>query len=187
MAIGRADPGTRLGDDGGAGERHGQSMQTRAVIAGLARHRIADDEIVARDVREAAEVDAVGEAVAAGGEALVAAGGHREGVASRDRLGHLLPQLDQHAVERRRDGSSPRRRSPSLAPLVNVSLPAVNQPSAKSSRPGGVKADGAVERRDGAAAVESRIGEIDGAARIAEIGRAGRGVEPPALLVEPVR
>ena len=57
-----------------------------------------DDEVVARDVREAAEVDRIVEAVAAGGEALVAAGGDGEGVADRDRLRHRLPQLDQHAV-----------------------------------------------------------------------------------------
>src|SRR5205823_12266337 len=42
------------------------------------RHRIADDEVVARNVREAAKVDAVGEAIAAGRKALVAAGGDRE-------------------------------------------------------------------------------------------------------------
>src|SRR5881394_60877 len=63
------------------------------------RHRIADDEVVARDRREPAEVDAVGEAVAAGGEALVAAGRDGERVGDCERLGRLLPQLDQHATE----------------------------------------------------------------------------------------
>src|SRR4051812_41834404 len=65
-----------------------------------ARHRIADDEVIARNVGKAAEVRRIGEAVAAGGEALVAAGGHGETVADAERFGRALPQLDQHAVER---------------------------------------------------------------------------------------
>src|SRR4029077_19872777 len=64
------------------------------------RHRIADDEVVARNVREAAEIDAVGETVATGRKALVAAGRDGECVGDRDRLRRPLPQLDQHAVER---------------------------------------------------------------------------------------
>ena len=43
---------------------------------------------------EAAEVDAVVELGAAGGEVLVAAGADDEGVAGRDRLRHGLPELD---------------------------------------------------------------------------------------------
>src|SRR5438105_623388 len=49
-------------------------------------------------MREATEVDGVGEAVAAGRKALVAAGGNDERIARRDRLRHLLPQLDVHAA-----------------------------------------------------------------------------------------
>ena len=61
----------------------------------------------------------------------------------------------------------------------------MNQPSAKAVEPGRAKDRSAVERSDRAAAAEGRIGEIDGAARIAEIGRAGRGVEPPGILGQP--
>src|SRR6188768_3308977 len=72
----------------------------RALRARLPRHRIRDDEVVPRDMREAAEVDHIGEAVAAGCKALVAASRHRERIAHQDRLRRALPQLDQHAVER---------------------------------------------------------------------------------------
>src|SRR3954466_12067347 len=88
-------------------------MRVRVVIAGFlratlcatqdaapARHRVADDKVVAWNVREAAEVRRIGEAVVAGGEALVASGGHGEAIADAERFGRLLPQLDQHAVER---------------------------------------------------------------------------------------
>src|SRR5437016_3228271 len=54
------------------------------------RHRIADDEVVVRDVRKAAEVDRIGEAVAAGCEALVAADRDAERVARRERRARLL-------------------------------------------------------------------------------------------------
>src|SRR6478752_4214559 len=56
---------------------------------------------------------------------------------------------------------------PALAPLVNVSFPAVNQPSSKPSSPLAVKAG-------------SR--DIKLAAGIAKIGRAGHGIKPPAIL-----
>ena len=53
-----------------------------------------EDVVGAGHVREAAEVDGVGELGLAGGEVLVAAGGDGEGVAWRDGLRHRLPQLD---------------------------------------------------------------------------------------------
>src|SRR5581483_527540 len=69
-------------------------QQALAVVARFSRHRIADDKIVAGDLREAAEVDAVGKAVAAGGKMFVAAGRDDKSIAGRERFGHRLPQLD---------------------------------------------------------------------------------------------
>src|SRR3954463_4606061 len=54
----------------------------------------AHDEIVAGHVREATEVDAIGEFSAAGGEALIAAGGNAERVADRDGARRAPPQVD---------------------------------------------------------------------------------------------
>src|SRR4051794_23095127 len=136
-------------------------------------------------MREAAEVDRIGEAVAAACEALVAARGDDERVARRDRLRPALPQLDQHAVERHAvrlhlDGKA------SVSAACKAEL-ASGEPAVRESiEPGGVKRRGAGECRDRTTAAKRRIGEIDGAARVAEIGRAGRGVEPPAGLIEPM-
>src|SRR5437660_1807253 len=66
--------------------------QRRPLVAGGALRRRGEQEVVAGDLREAAEVVGVGEAGAAGGEALVAAGGDRKAVAGRDLFGHRLPQ-----------------------------------------------------------------------------------------------
>ena len=94
------------------------------------------DEVVAGHVREAAEVDGVGELGLAGGELLVAAGGDGEGVAGRDGVGHGLPQLD----DRRGAGDAWRFTSwerPALAPEVKVTRPRVNQSPAKLPSAGG--------------------------------------------------
>ena len=72
-AHGALDPRDKPEDDGVAGAGNG------------------GQEVVARHVGEAAEVDGVGELGLAGGEVLVAAGGDGEGVARRDGVGHRLP------------------------------------------------------------------------------------------------
>ena len=121
------------------------------------------------------------EAVMASLETFVAAGGDDERVARGDRLRHRLPQFEG-------DGGifamafSPRRSRPALAPLVNVSLPALNQPSSKESSPLAVKLDVRIEGAHRAASAKRRIGEIDAATPVAEVGRTGRRVEPAAVL-----
>src|SRR5690348_6090123 len=66
-------------------------IQTAAVIPRLARHRITDDEIVAGNMREAAEVHDIVELVVTGRKSLVAAGGDGECIAHGNRLRHRLP------------------------------------------------------------------------------------------------
>ena len=100
--------------------------------------------------------DGVVEAVAAGREALVAAGGHGEGVAGRDRLRHRLPQLERDraalvAVVLHLD------RKPGIGAAGEGELaggePAVVESIEPARR---VKADVAGERGDRAAAVIGR-------------------------------
>ena len=66
MPIGRADPGARLRDDGlRTGHEAASAVpQALAVVTRLAGDRVADDEVVARDVREAAEVHTLPTSVA---------------------------------------------------------------------------------------------------------------------------
>ena len=116
MAIGRADPAARRGDD----VFRDSSEQAPAVHARLALQREAQDEIVARHVREAAEIRDVGEFRAAGGKALVAAGGDAEGVADDDRARGALPEVELGFAARepvRLDLAA----SPALAPVSQTS------------------------------------------------------------------
>ena len=61
-------------------------------MAGLARQRMRDDEVVPGDMRKSPEIHGVVEARTAGLKPLVATGGHDERVPRLDRLRHRLPQ-----------------------------------------------------------------------------------------------
>ena len=244
MAIARADPGARLGDDGRAGERCGHVMNspcpgrdaarspcevplrrtgttvasspkrpglrlcsaplrkccalrcirgtrlTRPASAATATVRyfparpvrVADDEIVAGDQRKAAEIVGVGEARAAGGKALVAAGGDREGVAGRDRFRHRLPQRQPRVA-----GDKPMLLDLDRKAVVGAAAP--GQAPAENQRLGKpIEAGGHEDRRAFERASPRRVPcsaglvEVDLAPGIAEIGAAFGGVEPAALL-----
>lgn len=75
-----------------AQHRHAVSQNLSAVS--VAAVRVADYGVLAGDVREAAEVDDVGEAVAAGLRPLVAAGANEEVVPHRDRPHRRLEQRE---------------------------------------------------------------------------------------------
>src|SRR6185437_7631086 len=94
VPIRRADPASRFRDDRFSTNDHGSALPARAIIARLTRKRIADDKIVAGNVRKAAKIHHIVEAVVAGLEPLVTAGHHREGIPRRDRLRHRLPELE---------------------------------------------------------------------------------------------
>src|SRR5262245_21074280 len=65
-------------------------------MSGLAGNRVAGDEIVAGQSREAAEVHGVAELVAARLESLVTTRCHDKQIAARDRFGGALPKRDTH-------------------------------------------------------------------------------------------
>ena len=102
---------------------------------------------------------------------------------ARDGFAHRLPQFERDDA-----GDSAWRLTsmarPALAPLVQASLPPVNQPSAKARSPETREAARIGRGRDRAGAVEGGIGEIDRAARIAQIGIAGIAEDPADRLVE---
>ena len=111
MAIGRADPGARLGDDRGAGDASCRPKHRAVVAAASPGVGIAHDEVVAGDVREAAEIDGVGEASRQVAKRLSQPAVTVKVSPARDRLGHRLPQLDRARRRHRRDASSPRPRA----------------------------------------------------------------------------
>ena len=111
----------------------------------------------------------------------------RERVADGEVLRHRLPKIER---DRRAVVAMPLHldRQPGIGAAQSMcSLPAVNQPSAKSSRPDAVNDDVAVSAAIVPAAAIGRVVEIDAAARIAEIGRAGRGVKAARLLGQAMR
>src|SRR6185312_10613842 len=67
---------------------------TTAAIQRLVRGGRRQHRVIAGHMGKAPKIRAVGEAVAAGGEALVAARREREAIARRHRLAHRLPQFD---------------------------------------------------------------------------------------------
>ena len=144
------------------------------------------DVVVARHVREAAEVDRVGELGPAGRELLVAAGGDGEGVARSDRERHGLPQLDCR-------GAAGERVPLHLLGAAGVGARGEGDEAAREPVGGeGVEAGGGEEpeaRRgeDGAGAAEGGIVEIDAAAGIAEVGIAAGLVEAALGLLQVMR
>ncbi len=111
------------------------SLHHRLAVIVVALPRIGEREVVARHVREAAEVDAVVELLPAGGEALVAAGGDDEArrpprcrgasaATARSRLRRSALRCVRTSAAR-----------PAFAPLVQVSRPRSNQPLAKPDEP----------------------------------------------------
>lgn len=64
----------------------------------FARHRVGDHEIIAGQMREAAEVHGVAELVAAGLESLVATRCHDEQIADRPGFRQLLPEREPHRM-----------------------------------------------------------------------------------------
>src|SRR5262245_17953924 len=91
-------------------------------------------------MRKTAKVDRVVKVAFAGLKSLVTACSDRERVADQNRLWHGLPEIDgDRAVSFRWSFTSTFK--PALAPLVNVSLPALNQASSKLSRPLALKTE----------------------------------------------
>ena len=161
------------------------SEQAPAVHARLALPGEAQDEIVARHVREAAEVDDVGEFRAAGGEALVAAGRDGERVADGDRPRRRAATGRARPRRPRRDAPSPRR-EPGIGAARPDELAAREPAVGKAPRAAAARPSAPSVRDDRAGRAEGGVVEVDAAARVAEIGVAGRAVEPAALLVEAV-
>ena len=169
----------RMDGEGNVGAREQARQLAVSCGDGVAGLGDGEDVVGAGHVREAAEVDGVGELRLAGGEALVAAGGDGEGVVGGDVEGHGLPELDccSGAGER-----------VALHFLGAAGVGAAGEGDEAAGEPVGferIEARGgelAVARggEDGAGAAEGRIVEIDAAPDITEVGIAAR-LEQAAL------
>jgi len=94
MPIGRADPASRFRDYFFSTNEHRSPLPARAVIARLSLEGIADDEVIARNMRKTAKVDGIVKAAFAGFKSLVAACGDRKPVADQNGPWHGLPEFD---------------------------------------------------------------------------------------------
>jgi hypothetical protein len=134
--------------------------------------RVADDGVLARDVREAADVGDVGELGAAGLQPLVAAGADKEGVADRQWLHRRLEHRD-----RRNLAADAMIRHFHPAPGICAAGPrdgAEREPGAgEAVEAGGHEAAFADKAADGTAAPVGQVLKIDAAPRVAELRVAG--------------
>src|SRR3569833_2509238 len=146
-----------------------------AVIVG-GRSDPGDNEVVAGNVREAAKVDAVGKAVAAGRETLVATGSDGEGIAYTDRFAHRLPERELHLAA---DNAMPLNLDRKAAVCATHPCQASGGDNPFGKTIEAFHGDGgyAQQARHGACAVQTCRRERDLAARIAEVGGATRSVE----------
>lgn len=129
-------------------------------------------------MREAAEIRDVAEAVAAGGEALVAAGRDAHDVARGDRPRRALPQIEKPA----RAMGADLDREPGIGAHVEDEPPAGEMVGRVAGKPRRLDEERPVGARHGGARRRDR----ERAARIPQIRVAGRAEDAPALLVEPV-
>src|SRR5215212_3437217 len=178
----------RLGSDMGCSLSPSSAEGTRASLEQapvihprLALPSDAQDEVVARHVRKAAEVDGVGKFLAARGETLVASGGDAESVACHDGPRGALPEVDPRAAMRLDLGGEPYVR-PFCPDEASSREPAVGE-GRESVRRETERAIGAGDHPDG---VEGGAVQIDAAARVAEVRPASSAVEAAALFVEGV-
>ena len=132
-AIRRADPAPRGGDDDRA-----RSYAAPAVLSRSSRLRIGRHEVIARHVREAAEVDDLSNLARQVANCLsqpaVTVNASPAAIGSPS-----LPELDHVRAVDARDARFISLGRPALAPLVQVRRPRVNQPSAKASSPVAVR------------------------------------------------
>ena len=111
MAIGRADPGARRGDDAVRMAGSPSSEEAPAVEPRLALLRHADDEVVAGHVREAAEVDGVARTSPGRWRGVLSQPAVTRNVSPTSiGLRRALPQVELVRCRRRRGAPSPRRR-----------------------------------------------------------------------------
>ena len=136
---------------------------------------------------EAPEIGSVRELRAAGLHPLVAARADGEAVALGDRAPLALRAGSAQRYRPSRHGPAPRCARPAFAPLVQSSVPKVNQPEVKPPRPEAVKARSRSKIDDGTRAPEDGVLQIDPAARIPERGIAGRLKGPPDRLAQHMR
>src|SRR5262245_29378982 len=155
-----------------------------AVVAGLARERMRDDEVITGVVRESPEIHSVVKASPADLKLLVAAGRDDERVPDRDRLWHRLPQNKAYgtafAVTFHLDAQT------AIGPTAECKFSGREPAISETAEAACGECRGCVRRGDGSSAAESGVAEINPAAAVAEIGRARRREQAAAFLRQPV-
>src|SRR5690606_15021736 len=162
-----------------------ESFDERPAVEHIARARIAQHEVVAGDMREAAEVDGIGELFAAGREAPVATGTRNERVARNDPVAHRRGKAEDV------DAADPRVHHDAVAQAEALALAprgaTEGEPAFRErAEPAHREAKTVAHVDDARLGAMGRQLEIDPAARVSELGIAERLVEPPRRPVERV-
>src|SRR4051794_3273671 len=156
--------------------------ETAAVVP-VAGPGVAQDAVIAGNVRESPKVGGIRESVAAGGEALVAAGRDREGGSDEECFGRRSPKFEERDVAAQRvaldlDGAA------EIGAAGPSQRTGREPPRGVRPEAGGLDMHRAVRRRDDRGRGEAR--KCDAASAVSEIGVALLGIEAAVDLVQAV-